>query len=138
MSFLRNLSPRPNCSVCGEPAPTGSTLCLRHRNPNAPQQPSNPSPAPSSNHPTCLMCSRPALTGQERCQTHQQFYIRYLQSMERYPVKGPFRRAFIFGAGFMLGAFLMSIPIFIVFVMLLPSIMEFVFEAFREGMSSGR
>ncbi len=29
--FLRSLNPRPKCVVCGGPAPTGSELCLLHR-----------------------------------------------------------------------------------------------------------
>ena len=48
-------------------------------------------------------------------------------------VRISFGDAIVLGAGVMLGAFLISIPIFFVFVMVLPSMIEFAFEIWREA-----
>ena len=44
-----------------------------------------------------------------------------------------FGDAIMLGSGFTLGAFLISIPIIIVFVLVLPTLMDFVLEVFREA-----
>lgn len=151
MSFLRNLSPRPKCIVCGELVATGSNRCPRHHDSDATlqsQTPSNPNPDPgTASQPGCVECGDPAVPGSLRCQRHQISARPSPDQRQRPPdrqgpgsisgqaerVKISFGDAILLGAGFMLGAFLISIPIFVVFVVMLPSIIEIVFEVFREA-----
>lgn len=141
MSFLRRLKPYPKCIVCGEDAPTGSDRCLRHSNSNA-----NANTSQNPDRPwRCEICGDPVVPRTNRCSRHQS---QSQQSQHPSPstrqtprsiggqaerVKISFGDAILLGAGFMLGAFLISIPIFIVFVMALPSIVDLIFEVFREA-----
>ena len=123
MKLLRSLSPRPKCTVCGDDAPTGSDLCLRCRDPKASQSTAPTTPPSQSSQST----ARP-----QRPEPSTRQYPRPIaEQAER--VKMSFGDAMLLGSGFTLGAFLITIPIIIVLVLVLPALLDFIMEVWREA-----
>ena len=148
MNFLRRLTPRPKCVMCGDLAAVGTNRCQRHR--TQPPSPNQPPSSPLNSY--CVVCGVQIPPGTDKCPQHRE-PVQQPTSPARPRSASPsrprsldtpaervrisFGNAVLLGAGFTLGVFLMTVLLIVCSIFFLPVIVDVIAEAIREAMVNG-